>query len=302
MDLGVRLLYMLSLLAVGLAARHVGLLEATRRDRLNAVAFYVTLPALIFLSTYDQPLGTLLSPELLAGLWVVLFAVVGASWLVHRRTDPRSTRSIAMVQSYHSNFGFLGLPLVAVTLGSAAAGRGSIILGIGALTQVPLTVLLLVSMNDAEASLGSELRSLATNPVLIALALGLIASVYSLSVPDAAQTGLGWLSDLALPLALVLVGSALEMRMPDSDWQALGGVVGLKVFLMPVFAFVAFTALGADPLTRNAAVVMFGAPTAVSTFIYASELGGDAEFASVAVFATTVVSVGTLGVALQLLV
>jgi len=95
-------------------------------------------------------------------------------------------------------------------------------------------------------------------------------------VPEAAQTGLGWLSDLALPLALVLVGSALEMRMPDSDWQALGSVVGLKVVLMPVFAWIAFSALGADPLTRNAAIVMFGAPTAVSTFIYASELGGDA--------------------------
>jgi predicted permease len=302
MELGVRLLYMLSLLAVGVGARHVGLLAAARRDRLTAVAFYVTLPALIFLSTSDQPLDELLSVELVAGLWLVLFAVVAASWLVHRRTDPRSTRSIAMVQSYHGNFGFLGLPLVAVTLGTAAAGRGSIILGVGALTQVPLTVLLLISMNDAEASVASELRSLATNPVLIALAVGLVASVYSLSLPTVATTTLSWLADLALPLALVLVGSALELRVPDSDWQALGGVVGLKVFLMPIFAWIAFSALGADPLTRNAAVVMFGAPTAVSTFIYANELGGDAEFASVAVFATTLVSVGTLGVALQLLV
>ena len=301
MDLGTRLLYMLSLLAVGVGARHVGLLESSRRDRLNDVAFYVTLPALIFLSTHDQPLGELLSRELLVGLWAVLFAVVTVSWVVHRRADSRATRSVAIVQSYHSNFGFLGLPLVAVTLGTAAAGRGSIILGIGALIQVPLTVSLLISMNDAEASVAGELRSLATNPVLIALAVGLVASVYSVSVPTVAATGLGWLADLALPLALVLVGSALELRMPDSDWQTLGGVVGLKVFLMPAFAWIAFSALGADPLTRNAAVVMFGAPTAVSTFIYASELGGDAEFASLAVFATTVVSVGTLGVILQLL-
>ncbi len=301
MELVFRMAYMLSLLAAGVAARRAGLLRETRRDRLNALGFYVALPALIFVSTYDQPLGELLSPELVVGLWVVLFTILGVSLLVHRRTDSPATRSVAVVQSYHSNFGFLGLPLVALLLGSAAAGQASVILGVGALTQVPMTVLILVAVNDADASLASELRSVATNPVLITLAIGLCIAALSVSVPASLTTGLGWIADLALPLALVLVGSSLELRLPDSDLGALGSVVALKVFLMPVVAWVAFTALGATPLTRNAGVVMFGAPTAVSTFIYATELGGDAEFASVAIFATTLVSVGTLGVGAGLL-
>ena len=301
MELVVRLAYMLSLLAVGLGLRRAGVLRDARRDRLNALGFYVALPALIFSSTHDQPLGELLSPALVIGLWAVVFSLVGISWLVHRRTESPGTRSIAVVQSYHSNFGFLGLPLVALLLGSAAAGKASVILGVGALTQVPLTVLILISVNDADASIATELRSIATNPVLITLVIGLAVAALSLSVPTPVTTGLGWIADLALPLALVLVGSSLDLRLPDADWQALGGVVALKVFLMPVVAWLAFTALGADPLTRNAGVVMFGAPTAVSTFIYATELGGDSEFASVAIFATTLVSVGTIGAAVQLL-
>lgn len=301
MDLALRLLVMVFLLAAGIGARQVGLLGETRRERLNAVAFYGVLPALVFTSTYDQPLGELVSAELVVGLWITLFTLLGVSWVVHRRTTPRSTRSVAMIQSYHCNLGYLGLPLVALTLGSAAAGQASVILGVGALTQVPLTVLVLISINDAEASLAHELRTIVTNPVLIALAIGLVVAALSLHVPTGVSTGAEWVAELALPIALVLVGSSLELELPDSEWQVLGSVVGLKVLLMPVVAWVAFTALGADPLTRAAVVIMLGAPTAVSTFIYATELGGDAEFASIGIFTTTVVSIGTLGVALQLL-
>lgn len=223
------------------------MLHERRRDRLYAAAFYVALPALIFTPTYDRTLRGLLSVELVVGLWAVLFTLLGAGWLVHRRIGSRATQSVAVVQSYHCDFDYLGLPLVAATLG-AAAGKASVILGIGALT-----------------------------------------------------TGLGWIAQLALPVALLLVGSSLDLQLPGSEWESLGSVVALKVLLMPILAWVAFTALGADPLTRNAGVVMLGAPTAVSTFIYATELGGDAEFASIAVFTTTLVSVGTLGVVLQLL-
>jgi predicted permease len=39
---------------------------------------------------------------------------------------------------------------------------------------------------------------------------------------------------------------------------------------------------------------MFGSPTAVSTYVYANELGGDERFASIAIFATTLASLATL--------
>ncbi|WP_226011923.1 AEC family transporter [Halomicrobium salinisoli] len=302
MDLLARLGYMLALLAVGVGARQTGLLGEQRRDLLNAVAFYVALPALIFHSTYQRSLGEIVTPQLVAGLWLVLGATVGIAWLVHARTESRATRSVAVVQSYHSNFGYLGLPLVASTLGGAAAATGSIILGVGALTQVPMTVLLLITMNDADASVTGELRSVATNPVLAALAAGLVVGAVGATPPAPAETALAWASEAALPLALLLIGSSLELALPTETLDTLGAVVGLKVFLMPVLAWAAFTALGADPLTRNAGVIMFGAPTAVSTFVYANELGGDAEFASTTVFATTLVSVATLGVLLGLVV
>jgi len=45
---------------------------------------------------------------------------------------------------------------------------------------------------------------------------------------------------------------------------------------------------------------MLRTPTAVSTFVFANELGGDREFASLNVFVTTLASVATLFVLITL--
>lgn len=301
MSLVVRLGGMFLVLFLGVGARQGGLLTGDRTRILNRGIFYGPLPALVFVSTYSEPLARLVSPALIGGLWLVLGLTVGLAWLVHRRADPEPSRAVAIVQSYHSNFGYVGLPLVAATLGDTAAGAASLILGIGALTQIPLTSLLLIRIGGADASLQAELRSVATNPVVLALVVGLAFSSADWSIPGAAATGLGWLSTLALPLALLCVGSSLELPVPRSELDTVGSVVGLKVLCMPALAWLVFSLLGAAPLTLQAGVLMFGAPSAVSTFVYAGELGGDTSLASVNIFVTTAVSLVTMLGAARLL-
>jgi len=293
--------FMLVFLAVGATASSVGALTTSRTETLTAVAFYVALPALVFASTFDRPLEELVSPALLVGFWAVLAITVGIGWVVHRgrRTDAR--RSVAIVQSYHGNMGFLGLPLVAATMGDEAAAIASVVLGLGALTHVPMTVFLLVRINDSDASLSGELRQLATNPVLVSLLAGIVASVGGVGVPAPVVAGLDAISTLALPLALVCVGSKLDTELSLATLRPTTGVVLLKVVWMPVLAWVVFSALGVGPTALPAAVVMLGVPTAVSTYVYTSELGGDESFASMNVLVTTVASLGTLSVLLWLL-
>jgi len=300
MDLVGRFAYMLVLVVAGFGARYYGVLTSERNDRLGQIAFYVLLPALVFHSTYDRQLTELVSVELVVGLLAVLGTLIGLSWLLNRDGDA-SIRSVAVVQSYHGNLGYFGVPVVAATLGSAAAGTASLILGLVALVQIPLTVLTLILVNDAAADLRGELRRVATNPIFVALALGLVVATVGQSIPAAADTGLGWLSTLALPVALLAVGGSLDPIGEEIPLDRTGRVVSLKVLAMPLIAWIVFSGLGADTLTRTVGVVMFGAPTAVSTYVYAAELGGDEAFASVNVFATTVASILSLFVLLRFL-
>jgi predicted permease len=288
--------FMVAFLSAGVAAGSLGLLTERRTELLTSLVFTIALPALIFRSTYNRPLREIISPALLAGFWVVILLTVGMGWIVHRRLESADRRSVSVVQSYHSNMGFLGLPLVAATMGSDATAVASVILGIGAVTHVPVTVFLLVRINGSDASLLGECKKLLTNPVLIALTAGITASVLSLSAPETLIQALGVPAELALPVALLCIGATLDTDLPLSDVQETVSVVGLKVLWMPALAWLVYSSLSVDATALGAAVVMFGAPTAVSTYVYTTELGGDAAFASLNVFISTVVSVGTLSV------
>ena len=289
-----RLLALLALLLVGTALQFAGILNDARTERLNDAAYYVALPALIFVSTYDRDIAELVSPALFGGLLFVLFATAAIAWIVHRNQPERRQRSVAIVQSYHSNLGYLGLPLVAATFNDDVTAIASVVLGVASLVQVPLTVFVLTTVSEADASVSEELAKLAKNPVLLALVAGLIVGSVGLTLPGPATTGLNWLGTLALPIALLCVGASLDVDLPNVDIGATGSVVALKIVLMPAIAWATFSLLAVDTTTFTAAVVMFGTPTAVSTYVFANELGGDEAFASLNVFLTTLVSVGTL--------
>ncbi|QCS41932.1 AEC family transporter [Natrinema versiforme] len=295
-----RLLALLVVLLVGAGLRTTGVLDARRTSFLNDTAYYVALPALIFVSTYDRSISALLSPALLGGLLFVLFATAGIAWLVHRHRDSSARRSVAIVQSYHSNLGYLGLPLVAATFNDSVTAIASVVLGVVSLAQVPLTVVVLSMLNGTDASIERELRGLGRNPVLLALLAGLTIGSVGASIPSLAATGLDAVGSLALPVALLCVGASLEVDAPSIDVGATAAVVALKICLMPVLAWAVFSTLAVDSATFTATVVMLGTPTAVSTFVFASELGGDRKFASLNVFVTTLVSIATMFVLISL--
>jgi predicted permease len=294
MSVVLRLASLLGLVLAGTGLRAVGVLDERRRSWLSDVAFYVALPALVFSSTHDRSLSTLLSPTLVAGVWLVVLGTAGAAFVVHRRVSSRHTRSVAIVQSYHANLGFLGLPLVATSLGDLAAAKASVVLGASLVLHVPMTILLLTTMNDADADLRRELAGVATNPVLVSLAVGLAVAAAGVVPPDAVTTATGGLSELALPLALLAIGASLDLDFPAAEAATTARVVALKVVLMPLISLGVFSALTVSPVARGAAVVMAGTPTAVSTYVYADELGGDERFASLNVFVTTLASMATL--------
>jgi len=299
MEVLLRLFGLLVLLLAGTGLRSTGVLTRRRTARLNTVAYYGALPALVFTATYDRDIAALLTPGLFVGVVGVLGSTAALAWLANSHRGSPARRSVATVQSYHSNLGYLGLPLVAATFDAEVTAIASVVLGIGSLTQVPITVLVLVSTTGADTRLRSQLFELGKNPVLLALIGGIAVGSLGIGVAEPVVAVLDVLAALALPLALVCVGATLQVD-ATFDWRSTGSVIGLKLVVMPAVAWAAFSALGVGSATFTASIVMLGTPTAVSTYVFASELGGDSEFASVNVFATTVASLATLFVLIRL--
>ena len=301
MELFARLLGLLVLLLIGTGLRSVGVLDAARTAGLNTVAYYFALPALVFTATYDRDVAATLTPALVVGIVGVFVFTAGLAWLCNRHRALPARQSVAMIQSYHSNLGYLGFPLVAATFDSEVTTIAAVVLGLATLVQVPITVIVLVSINGAETGIVDQLTELVTNPVLLALVAGIGIGSLGLPVPQPTVAVLDVLAALALPVALLCVGATLQVDGTAVDWGATGSVVGLKLVVMPALAWAAFSTLGVGAATFTGAVVMLGTPSAVSTYVFASELGGDSQFASLNVFATTVASLVSLFVLISLM-
>ncbi|KXA90955.1 hypothetical protein AKJ63_01520 [candidate division MSBL1 archaeon SCGC-AAA259D18] len=295
------ILSILLLLAAGLVSREVGLLDSFRIKLLNKFAFYVALPALIFHSIYGRSLEEIFSPTLVSGFCLVILLTLGIGWLSYGNFKDDAKKSVAITQSYHGNLGYMGLPIVIMGFGKAAGAKASLLVGVGSASQIALTTILLVHLNGVRTTLKSKLEKIVANPVLLSLVAGLCFSFLRISIPSQPERILSLLSETALPIALLGVGASIKLRRRKGDLRLLGSVIGLKMILMPVLGWVLLHLLEVGSLGLKTGVLMLGMPTAVSTFIYTKELGGDEELASKNISFTTIFSIPTITVLLFLL-
>lgn len=290
------------LLIIGLGARELGLLNRQRIDILNWVAFYVALPALVFDSTYSRSLKDIFSLNLVSGVFFVLLAIVAISWIVNHPDPDDGRKSVSIVQSYHTNFGYMGLPIVAMALGGAAEGKASVLLGFGSTVQILLTTTILVYYNHGESvGLLDKLKRVVFNPVILSLLLGISFSYFGPSTPTSLGDLVNWmktlislLSRMALPIALLGVGASIKVERPGRKLNSMLSVSALKLVVMPLLGWAIFHVLGVGETGIRAGILMLAMPTAVSTFIYTSEFGGDQEVASMNISFTTLLSILTL--------
>lgn len=289
-------------LVLGIVGRRVGLLSIFWSGVLSKLAFYVALPALVFLSVYARAFREIFSLSLLLVYVLVIFSMAGLGWLVFRGVQDDSKRSISVVQTYHGNLGYIGLPVVLVFLGEAAAGKASILLGLGAPVHILFTMILLVSINEARTGIIEQIKRVFLNPILLTLLIGIIFSILSLPIPNIADKILSLVSKTALPLALLGAGSSIEFGKTGKNWILLGSVLGLKLLVMPIIGFLFLLIFGVTGLTLRTGVLMLGMPTAISTYVYARELGGDEKLASWNITFSTMLSLATIPIIILLLV
>jgi len=109
---------------------------------------------------------------------------------------------------------YIGLPILLAAYGEEALQRGGVLIGfmnpvMNAAAVLALTRPLKGSMDWRSIV---DLRSILTNPVILACMVGLILSYFKIPFPTFAVNFLRFLSDLALPLALISMGGIFPSK------------------------------------------------------------------------------------------
>jgi predicted permease len=152
----------------------------------------------------------------------------------------------------------------------------------------------LLSHKKSHEIVWSVLKSLCTNPLLIAPVAGLLWSSTDLALYEPLAQVIGFLAAAATPCALVSIGLFLMQKESAGPRQA-WGISFAKLIIQPLIAWViAGPILDLPALWVSAVVILAALPTGTGPFMLAQYYNADGRMISRIVLLTTMGSLLTL--------
>ncbi len=116
-----------------------------------------------------------------------------------------------------------------------------------------------------------------SNPLIIACVLGLSFNILNIRLPRPLIETADFLGRSALPFALLAVGAGLKFGSIFQKKLAISLSSFSKLILTPLLSWSLCLLLGIETDIAKVAIIFSAMPTAVSSYILARQLGGDAE-------------------------
>jgi len=281
-----------AVLGLGYFAARRGFFGEQATAHLTKFVFYFALSAMLFrfAATLDLALVFELQAVLAyltATLSVYLLATAVALW---RRTGLEQAAIEAQCAAI-GNVGFLGIPMLAMLMGPQAIGPVMIVLAVDLIVFGSLIVILVSASRDGRmnpAVLGPVTLGLLKNPMVMAMALGLIWSSFSVPLPLPAMEFLTLLGAAATPGALFAIGASLASKSAERKSVALW-LSTAKLALHPLAVAVATTQVfSVPPFTAAVMIAAAAMPTAGNVYILAQHYGiAPLRVSSTILFSTT---------------
>ena len=287
-----------ALILIGYVCGRTGKLGESASVELNRFVVWLALPAQLFQFASSSSWQTLWQPGFIAAFFLSCVAVfILVSILTWVRSRDLVTASFSGLSASYSNTGYMGIPLCVLALGQDGLAPAIISTFIVFVMFAIATVLIEVGIQSHKKSheiVWSVLKSLCTNPLLLAPVAGLLWSSTDLVLYDPLAQVISFLAAAATPCALVSIGLFLmqkEKSVPQAAWS----ISFAKLIIQPLVAWlVAGPILGLPALWVSAAVILAALPTGTGPFMLAQYYSADGRIISRVVLLTTIGSLLTL--------
>ncbi len=231
----------------------------------------------------------------------VVYAV--AAIVARRRGLSVAEMAFESHASLTGNVGFLGVPMLVLLLGEAAIGPVILVLAMDLTVFGTLVVILTTSSKGTSSPLSAlkaAILGLSSNPMIVAISLGLLWSAFSIPMWQPLDDFVTILGAAATPGALVAIGASLSTikarGLVPAFWLS-----GLKLFLHPLAVAVAsLWIFGVEPYAASVMIACAALPVAGNVYILAQHYGVAPQKISASILISTIASVVTLSVVIAL--
>ncbi len=271
---------------------------------LTRFVFYFPLSAMLFDFSSKLPVSTLFDGDAAiayVGATLVVFLI--ATVVARMRGCDMQESAIEAQCCAVGNTGFLGLPILIMLFGVQAAAPVLLVLTMDLVVFGTLVVAVITagrSRMSGPSALWTILRGLFSNPMIIAIVLGLCWSVWDLPRPVMLVSYLEIMGAAATPCALFAIGGSLAEQIAErlsvAVWISLAKLVlhPLAVACATLYVF------ALDPFPAAVMIACAAMPTAGNIYMLARHYNVAPQRVSASILVSTASSVLSLTLAIGL--
>ena len=292
------------LIVIGFFLEKKGLLTKEFRDRATTLVFYVALPASFINSVASADIRGSFHVSFVLYMVIttlIFFLVIWASFI--RLIPDRDQISAAVHGAFRGNFAYIGLAILQSLMNTDVLPASIMIITFVIPLYNVLAVIVLAHYDHSgtKVTVGSQLKALITNPLIIGILIGLPFSLFSIPLPFVVSKTLSYLSQLATPLALLLIGANLKPETFFGKPRALFLASFTKIVAAPLIFTVLAGLLGFRGEELATIFTVYAVPSATNSYIMSRKMNGDADLSAGIIMATSLFSVITMTVGLLMI-
>ena len=295
----------------------------------NKLVFKILLPAMLFVNVYDSDWSAFRWDIILYALIAisVIFCLGLATCILTTQKPER--RGVILQCTFRSNFAIIGTSLTASLAGKGFLDSAMANVALLQAFSIPMfNILAVISLtifaekeqaNSTQVAkkhgVKSVLKGIVTNPLIIAVAIGLVfLGIRQLEIAVCGEVAfslkdnltflysvLTQLKNCASPVALMVLGGQFEFSAVKGMLKEIIVGTGWRIVLAPLLGLgvaVILTRhtsiLPLGPGEFPALVALFGSPVAISSAVMAAEMKNDEQLATQLLVWTSILSIVTI--------
>lgn len=286
---------MFTMLILGVIVRKQKLLNDDDVRKLNSVIFKVLFPILMFSNIYGNKISEVFDLGLViysVSMILVLYLIITFTVL---KIEKSNKKRGAMIQAiYRSNFVLMGLPMAQNLAGEGNAGATALMVGIIVPLYNVLAVVTLEFYRGGQVDFKKVLKGIVTNPLILGSAVGIIAMLLNIKIPQVAEKTISQISAAATPMALIALGASFSVKSVEDEIRNLYICIIGRLIVVPFICLSIGALLGIRGIAFITLIGIFASPCAVSSYIMAQQMDSDAELAGNTVIFTSALSCFTI--------
>lgn len=258
-----------AMMALGFLLGRAKVISGADASVLNRVAFLTLQPALLFplINKLDWHAFQFDAIGLYAACQVIVFSLTYVVCRYALRRERLEAWLLAMATIFVNTLLYIW-PISYLIYGEVAALPITAIVAWDATVTFAFFIITTDLMANPDAGIRQSLRRMTRNPVLIAIAFGVVTNLAGLAAPAPILTGLDFAGAAAAPLTLFALGVILSGH-PLTPNATVMVVSGLKLLAFPALVYAALH-LGDRPAQWNTLIVLCAAgPAGAMSFALA---------------------------------